>query len=148
MNAARKIALWTGLVAWVYSYAYFRGLSDQAIDELPGAATIFMGIVSTVLIATSVAAGLRIFLWPALAIASALLMVAFVVIGQQAVLNQALESVGSAQRAGLGDALDAVLRSRSAGGVIIVTLVPLLLLLSGLTALLVPRASTERLADA
>lgn len=144
MTGARRLASLLALAGWIYSWLIFRGVRNEYaagdIGGIPAWLTALLAITTTLLIGTLVTAAINIPVWTALAVVAGFFMLAAVVGGHYGVMNSALAAVGRPS-AGVGDAVRATLRTRSALEVVLISGLPTLLVLSGLSGLILPRLS-------
>lgn len=129
------------LVAWIYSWDLFRRFrieySVGAIGLMPRWLLVLFGLTTTALIAAMIVAKMRVRFWPAAALGGSAFFAAAVIGGHYALMNSIIHSVGGGTtRATVADALNEALRTRSGTELVLITALPTLLLLAGLTGLL------------
>lgn len=129
------------LIAWIYSWDLFRRFrieySGGVIGVMPRWLLVLFGLTTTALIATMIVAKMRIWVWPASALGGSVFFAAGVIGGHYALMNSIIETAGDGTtRATLNDALNEALRTRSGIELVLITALPTLLLLAGLTGLL------------
>ena len=136
MNAARRVAMIAGFAGWIYSWYLIRGIRNEYspgdIGKMPPWLLVLMALTSTLLIGTSVSAGIRIPVWPFISAGAGLALVSLVFLGQLSYMR----SAASTQTPSLFDAVRAALRVRTPFGVaVFVAGIPTLLVLSGITGI-------------
>lgn len=147
MSGARRVAIPVAFAGWIYSWVFFREVRSEyesSAAAAPLTILLVMGAVTTILIATAITAAMRSPLWPPLAVAGAVAFAALVIGGQLSTMQAALDFAargGNARSVTIGEAFDAALRSRSPAGVGLVTAMPTVLALSGITGLVLRRPS-------
>lgn len=134
MNAARRVAMIAGFAGWIYSWYLIRGIRNEYspgdIGKMPPWLLLLMAVTSTLLIGTSVSAGIRIPVWPFISAGSGLALVSLIFLGQLSVMR----SAAPMQTPSFPDAVRAALRVRTPFGVaVFVAGIPTLLVLSGIT---------------
>jgi hypothetical protein len=147
LRIARQVALTVALVAWLYGWFLLRGVRDEyAVGDLgaaPRGLLLLLVLTTFVAIATAVAAGLRMPAWPYMAVLTAVLIVVGILLAQYLPLRDyALRHGGPSIR--LGKVVTLALRNRSPVGVVVSTAMPMLLLLSGLSGLVLRRIPPPR----
>lgn len=148
MNMAgvgRRLALWSGFVAWLYAWYLIRGLrhaySGEGIEigPMPDWLLLVMVLTSSSLLGCAVCAGMRVPAWRGLSITGGLALFGLTVLGQFAVMNSVFVSPVS-----LGAALNQVLETRGTMNVaLFVAGIPTVLVLAGLSGFVAPRLATE-----
>lgn len=140
-DVARRVALWFGLAAWLYSWYLIRGLrhaySGEGIEigPMPSWLLAVMVLSSSTLLGCAVCAGMRVPAWRGLAIGGGLALFGLTVLGQFAVMNSVF-----VRSVSFGAALDQVLETRGAVNVaLFVAGVPTVLVLAGLSGLMASR---------
>ncbi|HLF69471.1 MAG TPA: hypothetical protein VI541_00770 [Actinomycetota bacterium] len=133
MRAWRWLAAVFSVVGWVYAWYMFRGFRNAfARDEIPMPPwlLIAMGLATTLLIATAVLIFMRSALWPRIAVVAGPVYLASLVIGQFAYMRGIFSSVT------IKEAFDTLFSGGGLAKVAFVVGVSLVLVLSGLTALI------------
>lgn len=136
-----------GSVGAIYTWFLFRGLSSE-LEVLTGAHPVYLSILmvglSTLLVATVFAAGMRVPIWPWLAIVSALVFFALVFLGQLSVMQAAARAAERGVEIPLSFVFGEIVRTRGSLSLALTALVPLLLLMSAASGLLLTPRFTSR----
>ena len=147
MRIARQVALTAAIVGWLYGWFLLRGVRNEyaAGDLGPAPRSLLLLLILTtfVAIATAVAAGSRLPAWPYMAVATAILIVVVILLAQYFPLRDYAVRHGGI-RITPGEVVTVALRNRSPAGVVVSTAVPMLLLLSGLSGLMLRRIPPPR----
>lgn len=143
MNAARRVAIITGFAGWLYSWYLIRGIRNEYspgdIGKMPPWLLLLMALTSTLLIGTSVSAGIRIPVWPLVSVGAGLALVSLIFLGQLSYMRSAAPTLTPS----FSDAVSAALRVRTPFSVaVFVTGIPTLLVLSGITGVARGASST------
>lgn len=146
MKTVRAVVVVAGLAGWLYSWYYFRGVQAEFaggdIGIMPRWLLIFLGLTTTALIGTVVAAAMSIRWWPVLSVAGSLSLVGGVVLSQHAAMSSALSALSGAGEEApgvpLSAAVNAVLRTRPAIELILISAVVTILLLAIVTTWILP----------
>jgi hypothetical protein len=146
MKLARRLAALAALGGWIYSWYLFRGVRNEYasgdLGPMPSWLVLVLGLTTTGLIACSIAAWMRVPLWPLLAVGSAVVFLIAIVGSQQAVMQAVVDTkFGGVARVSIGSAVNASLRIRSAAEVILIAVVPTMLTLTALSDWIFPRIS-------
>lgn len=129
------------LVAWIYSWDLFRRFrieyADGLIGVMPRWLLIVFGVTTTLLVAAAFLAKMRVWFWPAAAVAGSAAFPTGVIGGHFALMNSIIETAGvGTTRATIADAFNEALRTRSLFELVLISALPTVLLLAGLTGLL------------
>jgi hypothetical protein len=142
VTIARRVALLASVVGWVYGWFLLRGVRyEYAVGDLgpaPPGLLLLLIFTTFVAIATAVSAGMKIRSWPYMAIGTAVLVAAGILLAQYFPLRDYYARHGGAPVT-LGTVVTVVLRNRTSAGIVVATAVPMLLLLSGLSGLMFRR---------
>lgn len=147
MSFARGTVMTAGLVGAIYTWFLFRGLSSE-LEVLTGGHPLYLSVLmvalSTLLVATVFGAGMRVPVWPWLAIASALVFLALVFLGQLAVMQAAARAAEPGVGIPPSFVIGEIARTRGSLSLAVTVLVPLLLLMSAVSGLMLsPRFSSR-----
>ncbi|MGH2704156.1 MAG: hypothetical protein ACRDJ4_03400 [Actinomycetota bacterium] len=143
-TAIRRVALAFSLFAWVYSWYLLRGVRFEyaggLIGDMPPWLILLLAATALATLGTTVFAAMRVGAWPWLAIASGILLVTAIVGSHYGVMASTVaefERAGAniVGKVGLGNAVQAALRTRGTFHLIVVVVLPTVLLLSGISEL-------------
>jgi len=142
VTVARRVALAASTLGWLYGWFLLRGVRNEyAAGDLgpaPPGLLILLILITFVTIGTALAAGIRVPLWSWMAIGAAVLIVAGILLAQYFPLHDYSARHGSFP-VGLGEVVTVALRNRTPAGIVVSTGIPMLLLLSGLSGLMLRR---------
>jgi hypothetical protein len=134
-------------LGWLYGWFLLRGVRNEyAAGDLgptPPGLLLLLILITFVTIGTALAAGIRVPFWPWMAMGSAVLIVAGILLAQYFPLHDYSARHGGFA-VGLGDVVTVALRNRTPAGIIVSTGIPMLLLLSGLSGLMLRRVPPHR----
>lgn len=144
MSAARRVAIILSLIAWVYAWYLFRGVRIEyatgLIGEMPRWLLILFALTTTTLIASMIGAGMRLGFWPLLTIGGALGFAIAVLGAHFGLMTSVIDVLGDGgRRPSLGVVVGEVLRTRDTFEVVLISALPTILLLTGITGWLSPR---------
>lgn len=147
MTVARRVALVASTLGWLYGWFLLRGVRNEyAVGDLgpaPSGLLFLLIVITFVTIATALTAGIRVPFWPWMAIGSAILVVAGILLAQYFPLHDYYARHGGSP-VDLGEVVTVALRNRTPAGIVISTGIPMLLLLSGLSGLMLRRVPPRR----
>ena len=147
MTGARRVALFASVLGWLYGWFLLRGVRNEyAVGDLgkaPAGLLLLLILITFVTIATAVAAGVRTSVWPYMAVASAVLVVVGILLAQYFPLHDYAARHGGVP-VGLGEVVTVALRNRTPAGIVVSSGIPMLLLLSGLSGLMLRRPRPVR----
>lgn len=147
MSFARGTVITVGLVGAVYAWFLFRGLRSE-MEVLSGGHPLYLSVLmvllSILLIATVFAAGMRLQGWQWLAIGAVGVYLGLVFFGQL----ELMEAAASAEERGVAIPLTFVLgeigRTRGPISLALTVLIPLLLLMSAISGLILTRGRISK----
>lgn len=142
MSFARGTVITVGLVGAVYAWLFFRGLRSE-MEVLSGGHPLYLSVLmvllSILLIATVFAAGMRLPVWRLLAIGAVAAFLGLVFFGQL----ELMEAAARAEERGVSIPLSFVVteigRTRGPISLALTVLIPLLLLMSAISGLILTR---------
>jgi hypothetical protein len=142
VTVARRVALAASVLGWLYGWFLLRGVRNEyAAGDLgttPSGLLLLLILITFVMIVTAVSAGMRVAAWPYMAIAAAVLVVVGMLLAQYFPLQDYYARHGGA-RVGLREVVTVALRNRTPAGIVVSTGIPMLLLLSGLSGIMLGR---------
>lgn len=146
MTAARRVALFTSVLGWLYGWFLLRGVRNEYaagdLGKAPSGLLLLLILTTFLTIATAVGAGMRVPGWPYMAIGAAVLIVVGILLSQYFPLHDYYARHGGSE-VGLGEVVTVALRNRTPAGIVVATGVPMLLLLSGLSGLMLRRSPSR-----
>jgi hypothetical protein len=146
VSAPRRFAVIAGLVSWVYSWYLFRGIRTEyaagVLGPMPRWMLILFALTTTLLVASMIGAGMRLHFWPLLTIGGSLGFVIAVVGAHYGLMSSVIDVLGrGGPHPSLGVVIGETLRSRKTFEVVLISAIPTVLFLAGLSGLIVPRLS-------